>query len=158
MLFNLQMLTNVILNLSDTVSEAYVIFLGYFEWDNSTWWFSETGSVAPGDWIDASITLINPGVYRQEISSRGTGFSISHDRVVEAGKGPYSDTYFVIEHQVEDCKQLPSNGGIVFSNITISYVGTNQTFVWANEQFQDVCNVSSTNTGTELLNFTWQTQ
>lgn len=141
-----------------TVPEEYVIFLGYFEWDNYTWWASSTGTVRPGDLIEGFIELVNPNLYRQGISCKRTGFSIMHERAVEQGRGPYSDTYFVIEHQPSDCSQMPSSGGMVFSNITIEYVGTNQTIDWTAAKFQDVCDVVPSIISQTEVGFKWQTQ
>lgn len=132
--------------------------MSFLKWDNATWWASEQYIAIPGDVIEASIILNRDGQsYTQSITNTRTRDSTSHLQRVERGKGPFSDTYFVVEHQPSSCKELPANGGVVFTNVTISYVGNDQRVHWSAQTWQDVCNCQPSIVGSNTIKFAWNT-
>ena len=52
------------------------------------------------------------------IGKRG-GDSVVSKRSLMRDKGAYTDAWFVVEHQPENCKQFPAGGKFTFTNITI---------------------------------------
>lgn len=136
------------------------MFLGYYQWDTSEWWYSTIYSVRPGDTLSASVVLDAGGQsYTQSIRNARTGDAVSKSIAIEPGKGPYSDAYFVVEHQPSKCSQLPANGGIVFRNITIQYADAKPSSLrWSVAQYRDACNCTATTPDAGTVAFTWQTQ
>ncbi len=76
---------------------------------------------------------------------------------VEAGK-VYTDLYFVMEHQPDDCGQLPNDGKIVFSdiNIELNYKAVPQA-KWQAFQYQPACNSQAQVISSSSVSFTWDT-
>jgi hypothetical protein len=54
--------------------------------------------------------------YREDIECKETGFSVFSNIGCEDGK-TFTDAYFVVEHQPQDCEQYPANGYIIFDDI-----------------------------------------
>jgi hypothetical protein len=89
---------------------SYTIFNGYFQWDNQNWWYSAQGDVQPGQTVFASVTYVaSNNSYTMYTECAENGWSVTSNIPVEAGK-LYTDTYFVMEHQPDDCGELPANG------------------------------------------------
>jgi len=138
--------------------EAYSIFNGYYQWDDSDWWSSTTGNVNPGQHINAWVQYLESNnSYNMFIGCEETGFSVlSNIGVVESQV--YTDTYFVVEHQPSSCSQYPSNGELTFSDIAIALKGKYITPSWKTVQWQDACNCTGIVNSPSSLTFTWSTQ
>lgn len=143
---------------NDLLHRDYCIFLGYYQWDNSTWWYSTIYSALPGDTITAFISLDAGGnSYTQGIRNVRTGQHVEASIQIEDGKGPYSDAYFVVEHQPDSCSEMPASGGMQFTQINIRYAGSDQSVSWSAEQWQDVCDTTAKIVSNTSIAFTWQT-
>jgi len=136
----------------------YTIFNGYFQWDNNDWWHSKQGSVEPGNTVSAYVSYVKAtNSYDMYISCKETGWSVKSNIVVESGK-LYTDVYFVVEHQPDDCAQYPSNGEIVFHDINIAWEGQLQPAKWQAIKYQDACDCTPSILSPSSVKFTWSTQ
>eukprot|EP01123_Difflugia_compressa_P012832 TRINITY_DN565_c0_g1_i1.p1 TRINITY_DN565_c0_g1~~TRINITY_DN565_c0_g1_i1.p1 ORF type:complete len:230 (-),score=42.09 TRINITY_DN565_c0_g1_i1:137-826(-) len=137
--------------------DNYVIFNGYYQWDNSDWWYSDVGSVVPGNTVYAEVSYdSSTNSYNMNISCIETGWSVTSNIAVESGK-LYTDVYFVVEHQPNTCSEYPADGKIVFKDIHIVWQkgGSPQ---WKGIQYQDACNCTPTIIDPATIQFTWDTQ
>jgi len=138
-------------------SPEFTIFNGYYQWDNSDWWQSDTGTVQPGNHIFAYVEYVSSNdSYNMFITCQETGWSISSNIAVEQGK-VYTDAYFVVEHQPDSCDEYPSNGYITFTNINIELENKPVTPQWEAYQFQPACNSQAIVLSSSSVKFTWDT-
>jgi len=145
-----------ILAWGDSGSE-FTIFNGYYQWDDSYWWQSNVGQVNPGNHINAWVQYESSNnSYNMYIGCTETGWSITSNIAVNENQ-TYTDTYFVVEHQPDDCGQYPSNGDIVFENIHIELEGQEVTPKWQGHTWQDACNCQPHVISPSSVKFTWQT-
>jgi hypothetical protein len=143
---------------NDILHRDYCIFVGYYQWDNSSWWYSTIYSASPGDTIYAFVSLDPSGKsYTQGIRNLQTNKHVEASIQIEQGKGPYSDAYFVVEHQPESCSEMPASGGMSFTSINIQYVGSDQSLSWSAKTWQDVCSTFPTVINNSTVSFTWKT-
>jgi len=138
-------------------SPAYTIFNGYYQWDNSSFWQSDSGPVSPGNHIYAYVQY-DPSLdsYNMYISCQETGWSVTNNIPVEDGK-IYTDAYFVVEHQPDDCGQYPANGQITFTDINIELNNKPVTPSWKGLQFNPACNSTPHVLSPSSVQFTWDT-
>ena len=135
----------------------YSIFNGYYEWDDNYWWSSETGTVRPGQMVNASVWYdASSDSYNMYISCKETGWSIMSNIPIEPGM-LYTDTYFVVEHQPNSCREYPQNGNIVFENIYIELDGKPTVPHWKVAKYQDACGCTGSVLSPSKLKFTWRT-
>jgi len=138
--------------------DIYSIFNGYYQWDDSYWWYSDVGTVTPGNTINAFVAYDeSSNSYNMYIACKETGWSTTNNIPVESGK-IYSDIYFVVEHQPNTCSEYPSNGEITFTDIKVSWQNKFSTPQWKALEYQDACNCQGQIIDSETLKFTWQTQ
>jgi len=136
--------------------DFYGIFNGYYQWDNSDWWSSDVGQVSPGNTVYAYVSY-NPSSHSYDmfIACKETGWSVKSNIPIEGDK-VYTDVYFVVEHQPDDCGEFPTNGEIVFANITVAWQNTVQKPAWNAQTFDDACNCTPSIIDSQTLKFTWQ--
>jgi len=136
---------------------SYTIFNGYYQWDNSEWWFSDQGNVNPGNTVYASVSYVaSNDSYNMLIGCKETGWSVASNIAVETGK-VYTDAYFVMEHQPDDCGELPASGQITFTEINIELNGKPVTPQWQAVTYQPMCNSAATVLSPSSVKFTWDT-
>eukprot|EP01064_Diplonema_japonicum_P026113 TRINITY_DN37528_c0_g1_i1.p1 TRINITY_DN37528_c0_g1~~TRINITY_DN37528_c0_g1_i1.p1 ORF type:complete len:223 (+),score=43.63 TRINITY_DN37528_c0_g1_i1:58-726(+) len=136
----------------------YSIFNGEYDWDGGGWWSSETQKVVPGDKVFSSLTLIDNGkAMRMVIGKEGGKNPVVSTRSLTA-KTPYTDLYFVVEHQPSSCKQYPANGEITFANIYVELEGTAVTPTWEQIKYKDACSCAGQTVDPKTLKFTWDTK
>jgi len=153
-----------ILAYGDPVNQAcangYCIFNGYYQWNTGYWWQSETIPVNAGDPIYTYVKYLPASnAYEMYIGNSATGQGVTSVRPVVDGQ-TYTDVYFVVEHQVASCAEMPSNGMWNINNIYIEINNQPYTnFNWNLQKYQDVCNCAPLNPGGAIskLQFTWST-
>jgi len=135
----------------------YSIFNGYYQWDNDYWWFSETHKVEPGMVIFGSVVYDQANsAYIMNISSLSDGWYVTNSIAIEEGK-LYTDAYFVVEHQPNDCSEYPADGQIIFKNINIEWNGQLMRPTWDKETYQDACNCQPSVLDSQTIKFSWDT-
>lgn len=68
----------------------------------------------------------------------------------------YTDVYFVVEHQPDQCDQLPKSGSVKFSDIAIELGGKPSKPKWqVVKGTDDMCNATATAAGSQV-ELTWQ--
>jgi len=146
-----------ILSWGDEASDSFSIFNGYYQWDDSEWYQSESGVVNPGNHIYASVRYMPANnSYEMYIACKETGFSVTTNIEVEKSK-TYTDAYFVVEHQPQSCDQYPANGQIVFYDINIALDNQSVTPDWQAFEFQPACDCTSYVNNSTSVMFTWLT-
>jgi len=135
---------------------SYTIFNGYYQWDDGYWWYSDQGNVVPGQTVFASVQYQSDNSYNMYIECKETGWSVTSNIPVETGK-VYTDAYFVMEHQPDDCSQLPNDGIITFTDIHIELNHQPVTPKWQALQFQPACNSLAHVISSSSVSFTWDT-
>eukprot|EP01059_Diplonema_ambulator_P034547 TRINITY_DN7792_c0_g1_i1.p1 TRINITY_DN7792_c0_g1~~TRINITY_DN7792_c0_g1_i1.p1 ORF type:complete len:224 (+),score=65.99 TRINITY_DN7792_c0_g1_i1:49-720(+) len=136
----------------------YSIFNGEYNWDGSGWWSSTTQKVEPGDKIYSSLSLIDNGASMRMVIGKENGPSpIVSVRKLSA-KTPYTDLYFVVEHQPRSCAQYPADGKITFADIYVELDGQAVTPQWQQIKYKDACNCTGSTIDSKTLEFTWETK
>jgi len=136
---------------------SYTIFNGYYQWDDGNWWYSDQGDVQPGNTIYASVSYVPANdSYTMIIGCIETGWSVMSSIAVETGK-KYTDAYFVMEHQPDDCGELPNDGQITFTEINIELENKPVTPKWQAFQYQPACNSQAQVLSPRSVKFTWDT-
>jgi hypothetical protein len=61
-----------------------------------------------------------------------TGGIVSRNLTVniDARDGPFVNVYFVLEHQPDNCSQLPPSGSLIYSDIVVEFGGKRVTPTW----------------------------
>jgi len=135
----------------------YTIFNGYYQWDDSDWYQSESGVVTPGNHIYAWVSYVAANdSYNMYITCQETGWSVTTNIACEDGK-IFQDLYFVVEHQPDDCGQYPANGYIVFDNINMEVEGKPFVANWEGYQYQPACDSNFQIINPNSVKFTWDT-
>eukprot|EP00755_Sulcionema_specki_P004986 Sspe_Gene.31513::Locus_15538_Transcript_1_1_Confidence_1.000_Length_737::g.31513::m.31513 len=125
--------------------DEYSIFNGEFNWNGGGWWASGTQTVQPGDTIYSTLTLTEGGKKMRMVIGKVNGPApIVSVRDLTAST-PYTDLYFVVEHQPEKCSEYPANGKITFSNIYVELDGKPATPQWEQVKYEDACNCKGVN-------------
>eukprot|EP00754_Rhynchopus_humris_P038940 Rhum_TRINITY_DN21579_c0_g1::Rhum_TRINITY_DN21579_c0_g1_i1::g.174317::m.174317 len=134
----------------------YSIFNGEYDWEGTGWWASGTQTVQPGDKVYSRLTMEKPGQYKMVIGKVGGGDPIVSTRQGTINK-PYSDLYFVVEHQPSSCTQYPASGTISFENINVEVAHEPVVPKWEQVKYQDACNCTGQTIDPRTLKFTWDT-
>eukprot|EP01060_Flectonema_neradi_P028359 TRINITY_DN380_c8_g1_i1.p1 TRINITY_DN380_c8_g1~~TRINITY_DN380_c8_g1_i1.p1 ORF type:complete len:233 (+),score=52.02 TRINITY_DN380_c8_g1_i1:118-816(+) len=136
----------------------YSIFNGEFDWNGGGWWASDTQRVVPGDTVYSSLELISNGKeMRMIIGKKGGDPPVVSVRSLSATT-PYTDLYFVVEHQPSSCKQYPADGKITFENIYVELDGQAHTPEWEQVKYKDACDCVGKTIDPKTIEFTWDTQ
>jgi len=136
-------------------SNEFTIFNGYFQWDDGYWWSSTQGQVQPGNTVTAWVKYSpSDNSYNMFIACKETGFSVKSNIPVEQGK-LYTDTYFVLEHQPDDCSGYPPNGQVTFTNIHIEIENKPVTPQWTAHTYVPACNSQAVVLSPSSVKFTW---
>ena len=124
------------------------------------WEQSGQQTVKPGDVITASVTWdARRGIYDMYIAANGGAPIHSARTKSESSSEVYTDVYFVVEKQPTNCAQNPSNGFVLFTNISIAWAGVvAQDPAWTVHQFQPACNSQGEVVSPSSVKFTWNTQ
>jgi hypothetical protein len=89
------------------------------------------------------------------IGCKETGFNVTSNIAVYNDQ-IYTDAYFVVEHQPDDCGEYPSNGQITFTDIHIVWEKPNPV-KWQGFTYQDACNCQPIVQSPTAVQFTWNT-
>jgi hypothetical protein len=136
----------------------YTIFNGYYEWPTDYWWSSKQGPVKPGNTIFASVRYNQAtNAYDMLIQCNETGWSVKSSIPVKTQR-LYTDVYVVFEHQPDNCKQLASDGQIIFKQINIELDGKPVTPSWQPFQYKPACNSQAVVIDSTSVKFTWDTK
>jgi len=135
----------------------YTIFNGYYQWNDNNWWHSPQTMVTPGQTIVSSLTYQkSSNSYTMYIGCKETGKGVTSSRPV-LNQQTYTDVYFVLEHQPDDCQQLPSNGFVEFQDIYIEWDGNYVVPKWQSSQFKPACNSTTQVVSSSDIKITWAT-
>jgi hypothetical protein len=136
-------------------SEAFTIFNGYFDWNTMNFWSSDQGVVQPGDTIYAYVEYVSSNnSYNMFISCLETGWSILNNIPVDYN-ALYTDAYFVLEHQPNDCQGYPPNGIVTFYDINLALNYRSVTPKWKPYTYIPACNSQVSVLSPSSLRFTW---
>jgi len=136
---------------------VFSIFNGYYQWNNGDWWHSPQLVVVPGNTIYSSLTYDKTSdAYLMNITCVNTGKGVL-SKLGIADKQTYTDVYFVMEHQPQNCKQLPSNGQVTFQNIYIEWEGQAEVPTWTSFQYKPACNSNTTVVSPSEIKMTFST-
>lgn len=107
---------------------GWSIFSEVFDWTDQSNHNSEVAiAVAPGDVVVGEIELINNATRTYKVSAHldkpNAQVASKTYSLLPGQKDPESAAYFVIEHGVEYCDQLPSSGGAPFYDIQLELNG-----------------------------------
>jgi len=118
---------------------------------------SDTYTVLPGDLITSSASY-NAGKDTYELIITNVNRSQTVKSVRSGQKQLYTDVYVVVEHQPDSCDEYPSDGGVIFSGISIAWDGKVVADPqWTAQPFKPACNINATVLSTSAIGFTWDT-
>jgi hypothetical protein len=136
-------------------SDAFTIFNGYFDWATMNFWSSDQGTVQPGQTVYAYVQYIaSNNSYNMFISCIETGWSILNNIPVDQQQ-TYTDSYFVLEHQPDDCQGYPSDGVVTFYDINLALNNKPVVPSWTARQWEPACNSQAAVISSSSVQFTW---
>ena len=146
-------------NSADSAPPLSAIFNGEYDWHNGgDWWMSDTKTVSPGDVIVSSMNYdASADAFTLVIGNANkTGAVITSTR---PGKGyVYTDVYIVVEHQPNTCAEYPSNGEVVFRDISIAWEGqVSSDPAWTAQTYKPACNSKAAVLSPSAISLTWDT-
>ena len=139
----------------------FQIFTGFYDWHDGNWVQSRVQNVKPGTVVSGSIIWnAATSTYTQSIwAGNGAPISTVVSRPDEHNE-VFTSLYFVIEHQPNDCREYPANGGITFTDIAAEWASGKALTAadWAVAQFKPSCNSNGIVKNATTLEFTWDTK
>jgi hypothetical protein len=97
--------------------------------------------------------------YTMNMTSKDTGkvSEYSYD-LLPSQNATESVGYFVLEHQPKSCTQLPSNGKVVWRNITVHVNGAKvDSPSWVAKEEEPTCQSKAVVVDSETIEITWET-
>jgi len=128
------------------------------DWHDGQWQQSRVANVKPNTKLVGSIWLDeSTGLYSQSIQVVGGKPIVTTVAKSQMHGEIFTDVYFVVEHQPNDCSEYPASGKIVFENIEVSWEGGGVP-AWTVAQFKPACNSLGKVLNSSSLEFTWITK
>lgn len=113
--------------------------------------------MSPGDVVFGSVTYdAKNQQYIQYMNVSSSSSSVGMNIAVQPGQ-VYTDAYFVIEHQPDNCDEYPASGSVTFTNINIAWNNKPAVPMWQPHQFQVACKSNVNIISSSSMNFTWTT-
>lgn len=143
----------------DDIHNGYSCFLGHFDWHNGGWDQSDSFDVQPGE------TIFSTTTYDAATNSyQMMMMSLDHpsNKLVQSYPVNYGETftdlYVVVEKQPPSCDQYPSNGQVIFANISAAWEGVVEKDIpWFAAQYQPACDSTPHILNNSTVSFTWST-
>ena len=104
------------------LGDGFYMFQEIFDWTDMNDKQSKSFLVKPGDVITAEVNYVKEfgGLYMMNMTSKNTGaVSNYHYKLLPGQRETESVGYFVLEHQPQSCDELPPNGIVKWTNITV---------------------------------------
>jgi len=104
------------------LGDGFYMFQEIFDWTDMNDKQSKPFLVKPGDVITAEVNYVKEfgGLYMMNMTSKNTGaVSNYHYKLLPGQRETESVGYFVLEHQPQSCDELPPNGIVKWTNITV---------------------------------------
>jgi len=134
---------------------VYTIFNGVFDWNDGSWYQSDSSQVNPGQTIYASVLFASAtNTYTMLIGCKETGWSVTSTKKVHQGQVE-AVAYFVVEHQPDTCSAYPASGEMTFTNIYMEVEGQAVKPAWQALQEDPACNSKAIIISPTQIQFSW---
>lgn len=140
------------------LGDSFYMFQEIFDWTDQNDEQSHQIKVKAGEIIHASVTYV-PGKrsYIMNMTSQTTGMvSNYHYDLLPQQTATESAGYFVLEHQPQSCKELPSSGKVRWTNITVEVNNeVVQNAVWTAKEEGPDCGSKAVVVDSSTIDITW---
>lgn len=121
------------------LGDGYYIFNEMFDWHTFNDKQSKNVKIPYGTNVSAQIVTANNGnSYTMTVSAGEQLWNLTVPTY--PSDGPFVNVYFVLEHQVNSCKQLPPSGSLVYTDIEVEFGGKRVSPTWTAKLEDPVCN------------------
>jgi hypothetical protein len=121
------------------LGDGYYIFNEMFDWHSFNDQQSDNIKIPYGTNVSAQIVTTDGGkTYTMSVFALGHTWNLTVPTY--KSDGPFVNVYFVLEHQVDSCSQLPSSGSLTYSDIQIEFGGKKVVPTWTAHLERPVCN------------------
>jgi len=140
------------------LGDGFYMFQEIFDWTDENDKQSKAIKVQPGDVIAAEVSYVKMlNLYTMNMTNQNNGdVSNFHYKILPKQKATESVGYFVLEHQPDECNQLPPNGKVTWTNIQVE---VNNKLVpnatWTAKQEQPACHSKAVVTDSSTISITW---
>jgi len=136
---------------------VYTIFNGVYDWNDGSWYQSDSAQVNPGQTIYGSVLFTRAtNTYTMLIGCKETGWSVTSTKKVRQGQVE-SVAYFVVEHQPDTCAAYPADGEMTFTNIYMEVEGAAVKPAWQALQEDPACNSKAVIISPTEIQLSWDT-
>jgi len=127
----------------------------YYEWDIGYDYQSPHRAASAGDVIFASVAYNATTNAYDMITQNLSNGALSQTSIPIVEDVVYSNAFFVIEHQVNRCSQMPASGSLQFANITLEVANQPVAAQWDAVVGNTVCSCKASVVDSATIDFTW---
>lgn len=139
------------------LGDGYYIFNEMFDWHTFNDQQSTNIKIPYGTNVSAEIITRDGGKhYTMTVKAQGHQWNLTVPTYKD--DGPFTNVYFVLEHQVDRCSQLPSAGSLSYTDIEIEFGGKRVVPQWSTHLERPVCKSQVKVISPSSLSIEWDPQ
>lgn len=144
--------------MSKWLGDSFYMFQEIFDWTDRHDDQTHPMKVQAGDVVSASVTYVKAdNSYNMNMTCARTGATSNYNYKLERRqKATESVGYFVLEHQVSKCTELPPSGVVTWSNVQVEVNGSPvQHATWVAKEESPVCGAKAVVVNSSTIEITW---